>query len=139
MKFWDSTALMPLLVNEASSDARRLLFESDPAVVAWWGTVVECESALARRLQSPGVTAAEAHDARERLQAIAEDWIEVSPENQVRARARRLARVHPLRAADAFQLAAALVAVSEYSDAIEFVCNDRRLAEAARLEGFNTV
>lgn len=130
---------MPLLVDEPSSEARRRLFESDPAVVAWWGTLVECESALARRLRTPGVTAAQARDSRERLQAIAEDWTEVSPENQVRSRARRLVRVHPLRAADAFQLAAALVAVREYSDAIDFVCNDRRLAEAARLEGFTTI
>ena len=55
----------------------------------------------------------------------------------VRNRAIRLLRVHPLRAADAFQLAAALVAFrAQPQDAI-FLTGDERLRLAAEREGFD--
>ena len=139
MRFWDSSALVPLLVEEPSSGARRALHESDPVIVVWWGSLVECESALASFRRRPGNDSAPVQAAVAGLEDLAQNWIEVPPEDQIRSRARRLLRVHPLRAADGLQLAAALFAVHELSNAIEFVCNDRRLAEAARLEGFATV
>ena len=139
MRYWDSSALVPLLVDEPSSGARRSLLESDPVIVTWWGSPAECESALARLARQPGYGPATAQSARSALAELAANWLEVSPFGQVRSRASRLLRVHPLRAAEALQLAAALVAVREHSGAIEFVCNDERLAEAARLEGFATV
>lgn len=139
MRYWDSSALVPLLVDEPSSGARRSLLESDPVIVTWWGTPLECESALARLRRQPGYGPASAQSALSALSELAGGWLEVSPDNQVRSRASRLLRVHPLRVADALQLAAALVAVREHSAAIEFVCNDERLAEAARLEGFVTI
>jgi hypothetical protein len=54
-------------------------------------------------------------------------------------RARRLLAAHPLRAADALQLAAALVACDERSDMLAFVTLDDRLAKAARRGGFVVV
>ncbi|MFY9343542.1 MAG: hypothetical protein WAT39_13685 [Planctomycetota bacterium] len=54
-------------------------------------------------------------------------------------RARRLLANHPLRAADACQLAAALIACRERPDALGFVTLDSRLAEAARREGFTVL
>lgn len=139
MKFWDSSALIPLLVDESSSRERRQLLEFDPDIVTWWGTMVECESAIARLNRVPGTDFVARQTARDLLNAIAADWVEISPDNQVRTRACRLLRLHPLRAADALQLAAALTAAAEQTTAIEFVCNDQRLSEAARLEGFTTV
>jgi len=53
--------------------------------------------------------------------------------NKVRSRALRLLEVHPLRAADACQLAAALVATQEDPVNLTF---DKRLAEVAQKEGF---
>jgi hypothetical protein len=44
---------------------------------------------------------------------------------------------HPLRAADALQLGAALVWCEEQSHGEVFVCLDARLREAARREGFS--
>jgi len=55
---------------------------------------------------------------------------------QVDRRARRLLAAHPLRAADALQLAAALVACDERPDVLALVTLDDHLAEAARREGF---
>jgi predicted nucleic acid-binding protein len=51
-------------------------------------------------------------------------------------RARRLLETHPLSAADALQLAAALVMTEERPTGTEFVTFDIRLAEAANKEGF---
>ena len=43
---------------------------------------------------------------------------------------------HPLRTADALQLGAALVAADGDPQSLELVTLDRRLADAARREGF---
>ncbi len=44
--------------------------------------------------------------------------------------------IHPLRAADAMQLAAALVWTEDATSGAEFVCLDQNLREAALKEGF---
>ena len=77
--------------------------------------------------------------ALERLRAISEQWNEVAPGEAVRAIAQRLLRVHPLRAVDALQLAAAIVAAGRDPASLEFVCLDDRLADAATREGFRVV
>jgi hypothetical protein len=64
------------------------------------------------------------------------DWQEISPSELVRRTARRLLRLHPLRAADALQLAAANVAGENDPSTLELVTVDGRLADAARREGF---
>ncbi len=51
----------------------------------------------------------------------------------------RLLRVHPLRAADAFQLAAAIAAADESPRSLPFVTFDSRLARAAEREGFPVI
>jgi predicted nucleic acid-binding protein len=57
----------------------------------------------------------------------------------VRDRAERLLAVHAIRAADALQLAAALVLVREQSRGRDFVVADGVLAAAAEAEGFNVI
>jgi len=57
----------------------------------------------------------------------------------VRARAARLLSLHPLRAADALQLAAALVWCRERTAEAPFVCLDDRLRLAAAREGFRVL
>jgi hypothetical protein len=74
--------------------------------------------------------------AEERLRQLESGWIEIEASQQVRLRAQRLLRVHPLRAADALQLAAALVACSQEPVALPFLSADHRLREAAAKEGF---
>jgi len=82
-------------------------------------------------LTDSGVTGA-----LERLDLLAEGWNEVQPVVAVRSAARRLLWVHPLRAADAHQLAAAVVAAEAQPASLEIVTLDERLAVAARREGF---
>jgi predicted nucleic acid-binding protein len=72
------------------------------------------------------------------MEALAATWTEVDAISAVRARAERLVAVHPLRAADALQLAAALV-LSRERPRWPFVTGDRRLASVAELEGFDVI
>jgi predicted nucleic acid-binding protein len=112
------------------------LVNEDPGMFVWWGAGIECVSALARieRLEALGQQAI-AH-AYQRLQDLASGWQEVEPSELVRDTAVRLLRVHPLRAADSLQLAAAFVGAERHPSGLEFVTLDDRLAAAARKEGF---
>jgi hypothetical protein len=63
-------------------------------------------------------------------------WVEIYDAVAARLHAERLVMEHPLRTADALQLGAALVAADGDPQSLELVTLDRRLAEAARREGF---
>lgn len=136
MRFWDSSAVLPLLAEESSSDDMAALFDRDPRMVVWWATEVECASALARRERADRV---DVGSSLSRLAALSGAWHEVEPSGRLRATARRLLRVHPLRAADALQLAAAIVAANGAPESLPFLTLDRRLADAAEREGFPIV
>jgi predicted nucleic acid-binding protein len=139
VRFWDTSAVLPLLVDEPRTQDMIRLMEADAAAAVWWLARVECWSALARRqregrLTEQGVTAAAA------LLAEAEGrWTEVPPLERVRDQAVRLARLHPLRAGDALQLAAALVLCDFEPKTLPFVTLDTQLASAARREGFEVL
>lgn len=135
MKFWDSSALLPLLVEERSTPKVHAIHSEDRQKTVWCLTEVELESAVAR-LGREELEPEEAEQARIRIRLLAERWRTVISLEPVRFRAVRLVRAHPLRAADALQLAAALVASHERPEALPFVCLDDRLRDAARKEGF---
>jgi predicted nucleic acid-binding protein len=136
VKFWDSSALVPLLVEEEVTAAIRDLFLGEPGVITWWGTPVECASALSRLEREGQLSSQAAGEAFERLDALAGYWHRIEPVDAVLETARRLLRVHPLRAADSLQLAAAVLASEGRPSTLELVCLDDRLVIAARREGF---
>ena len=136
MRYWDSSAVIPLTVTEASTDTMRAMAEQDPVMCVWWATEVECVSALARLEREGALTDTATTSALERLDLLAESWNEVQPVAAVRSAARRLLRVHALRAAGALQLAAAVVAAEGQPASLAVVTLDERLAAAARREGF---
>ena len=139
MRFWDSSALVPLLVIESESRAMRRLLDFDGAVAAWWGTPVECASALARRRRAGKVSRAGEEWALAVLERLVSDWSQVAPSESVRVQAAHLVTMHAISAADAFQLAAATVWADGRPRGSTLVTLDRRLAEAARLEGFTVL
>lgn len=136
MRFWDSSAMLPLLVPEARSDRLIELLRDDPATAVWWATPVECASALARLERERRLTEAGWAAAAERLGEAARGWTEVPPIERVRDQAVRLLRLHALRAADALQLAAAIVLADFEPKTLPFVTLDEQQAAAARREGF---
>ena len=128
MKFWDSSAILPLLVEEASTPSALGYYENNPEVVAWWGTPVECASALARLEREAKLESSEITLALGQLAALQAAWYEVQPLDSVRQVAQRLLRLHPLRAADSLQLAAALLVCEHRPKGWQFVCLDTRLS-----------
>jgi len=139
VRFWDSSAVVPLCVAEPRSANARALLEADPAVAVWWATRTECLSALTRRMREGEIAPAGYRAARRVLAALAEIWVELLPSETVRATAERLLAVHSLRAADAFQLGAALAWCGGRPADHGIVTLDSRLREAASLEGFDVL
>jgi predicted nucleic acid-binding protein len=139
VRFWDASAIVPLLMAEAATRSMQQLAADDPALLVWWATEVECASAIARLERDGALDAAAAIDAFDRLQRLAHGWHEVDPSELIREAAVRFLRVHPLRAADALQLAAAFVAAERRPSTLELVTLDERLAAAARKEGFPVI
>ena len=136
MRFWDSSALVPLLVKEPTSSWARQRLRSDQAAIVWTLSQVEVRSALARRLREKALTQSGFRDARLRSQRLFADLTHVVALELVRDRAIRLLDVHALRAADALQLAAALIVSDERPATLPFVTLDDCLADAAEREGF---
>ncbi len=139
MKFWDSSAVVPLLVDEERTPAMRSRVKDGGDVWVWALTPVEIVSALWRRRRTGHLDAAAVSAALAGLRDLEGAWSVIVDLERVEARARRLLGVHPLRAADAMQLAAALVACNEQPIRLPFVTLDARLGEAAMAEGFEVL
>jgi len=139
VKFWDASAIVPLLVAEGSTLRLQDLAAKDPTMLVWWGSEVECVSALAR-LERDGALPPHAMTiALRRLGQLSAGWHEIDPSDTVREVAARCLRVHPLRAADALQLAAAFLAAEGRPGSLELVTLDERLGIAAQKEGFTVI
>jgi uncharacterized protein len=139
VKFWDTSAIIPLITDEAGRERLLEILSEDPEVLIWWGTSIEITAALARREREQLLTAQEVEAALETTHQLTDSWHEIVPSTQVRRTAERLLRLHPLRASDSVQLAAALIAADHDPATLEVVCLDARLAAAARREGFRVV
>ena len=136
MRFWDTSAIVPLCVDEPSSTLVKAILQEDPLLVLWWAPRTECVSALMRQIRERSLRAVGERQAREVLEILAKTWIEVQPSAMLRRTAERLLAVHPLRAADAMQLAAALQWCRRQPTDQGFVSFDNRLRDAAYKEGF---
>ncbi len=134
MRYWDASVLVALCVNEPATETAKAL--ALDGIVTWTLSAVEIASAIERRAREKKLNDHERVAAREALDELAAGWTEISALGPVRDRAVRLVATHPLRAADAMHLAAALVAVSDRPRGHEFVCTDGRLRHAASREGF---
>lgn len=139
MNFWDSSALVPLLIAEPRTAAAERLLRDDPALVVWALSTTECVSALARKSREKEITSSDLQGALESLRELSGSWHEIQNVDRVRKRAERLLLQHPLRSADALQMAAALVACEDQPHQLGFVTFDDLLADTAVREGFRIV
>lgn len=121
------------------SETLKRFIKADEDLVVWWATKIECLSALSRRRREGTLSAEAELKAKAILTALSTEWSEVQHSEPVRLRAERLLAIHPLRSADAFQLAAALIWAQESPEGFEIVCLDQNLREAAHKEGFMVI
>jgi uncharacterized protein len=139
VRFWDASAIVPLLVAEPTTRRLQALAARDPDMLVWWGSEVECVSVLAGLERAAALEAKGMALASHRLTQLADGWHEIEPSEIVRESATRFLRVHSLRAADALQLAAAFIAAKRRLSSLQVITLDERLADAARKEGFALV
>ena len=127
---------MALQVKQESTTALRKFYADDPQILAWMFSEVEVVSALCRLAREGSISRRDLVEAISRFESFYASLTVVSHFEAVKPRAKRLLRVHPLKAADALQLGAALAAVYDDPSGWEMVCLDERLRDAASHEGF---
>jgi uncharacterized protein len=139
VKFWDSSALVPLIIEERHSKTCRQLLRTDSTQLVFCFTRTEILSAIWRKHREGLLDTSDVRLAEGRLDKLAARWTEVDSVTPVRDAAEQLLRVHPLRAADSLQLGACVAVFGTHRRDREFVVLDDLLADAARQEGFKVV
>ena len=139
MRYWDASALVPVVVAETDSGLVRSWLSEDDHIVTWAWTRTEITSAIERRAREGSLSRHQRREVLARLDAFAGSWDEVTDVLAVRTRANALLARHPLRAADAGQLGAALLIQEQLAGVLTFVCLDHRLSSAAELESLRVV
>ncbi len=136
MRFWDSSAVVPLLVAQPSSADADAWLGDDGAIAIWTLTPIEVASAVQRLLREGAMSEAQADVAAQRTQELVRACHVVVDVEAVKRRAARLLHLHTLRAADALQLGAAIEWAVGHPEGRIVHTLDTRLAAAARREGF---
>src|SRR5262249_2848371 len=131
--------LLLLIIRQPQSQLARAAHRTYPAINVWWGTRVECHSALQRMIREGNLSGKEERQAVLSLAKVAAQWVEIQPSEELRRLAERLLRLHPLRAADALQLSAAQIWCNRHPRGRSFISSDEKLIEAAKKEDFNVV
>ena len=135
MRFWDASAILPLIVEEEGSPLALKWLREDQDVMLWGLTRVELASAIERRSREGRLRPPERSSALRMANRLADDAHEIVDLAAVRSRATAVLARHPLRAADAAQLGAALLVADPEPASLTMVVLDRRLAAAAEREG----
>lgn len=135
MRFWDTSAIVPLCSDEEKTDAMNAVFSQDPAMIVSFITPVEVTSAITRKSLRDELLRIRA---RQRFEMLRVNWSTVSDFATVLHIAMEMAQRHALRGADAIQLASAIRA-RDRAPEITIVCNDTDLSAAARAEGFTVL
>ena len=133
--FWDSSALVPLVVRQPVSVWAKTM-SGRFNITVWWVATVEVDSAIARLRREVKLNRVEVDLAKRIVGALKEEWQEISPSDEVRDKASALLDRYALRAADSLQLAAALVWCRDRPKSRPFLCADGKLAESAEQVGF---
>lgn len=136
--FWDASALVPLCVTERATPVVEAL-SAQYYMAVWWSTPVEMRGAFARVVRMGQLTPYEHVQAQVVLDGLRSVWREVDPSEKLREQAERLVDRFPLRAADAQQLAAAMVWCGGRTKDRVFISGDSQLLDAARQLGFHAV
>ena|ERR1017187_7931622 len=134
--FWDTSALVPLCVRQGITPRAIALYKIHDAAV-WWAAPVEIASALARLVRMKQLDSDDWTKARKLAKRLADSWSVIQPSDVLRAKSIQLVERYDLRAADSFQLAAALEWCENAPQGRVFLTTDQKLREAALLNGFD--
>lgn len=134
--FWDARALVPLCVRQGMTPRAIALYQIHDAVV-WWATPVEIASALARLMRMNQLDSGEWAKASQLAKILADSWSVIQPSDALRSTSIQLVKRYDLRAADSFQLAAALEWCENVPQGRVFLTADQKLRDAALLSGFD--
>ncbi len=134
--FWDTSALIPLCVRQSITPRAIALHKTHDAAV-WWATPVEIASSLARLMRMKQLDSSDWTKARRFSKRLADSWSVVQPSDALRTRSIEMVERYDLRAADSFQLAAALEWCEGAAQGRVFLTTDKKLREAALLSGFD--
>lgn len=137
--FWDTSAVVPLCCFQAQTAQARQAARTYGRQVVWWGTVIEAITSFNRLGREGILNGKEVRQVFARLDYLRRRWNEVQPTEEVRDRAERLLGAHKLRAADALQLAAALVWCSDRPRGRHLIGADGNLSAAAEAEGLTVI
>ena len=137
MRFWDTSAIVPLVIEEPGTALANGWIHEDSELVVWTFTPVEIVSAMQRRVREGTLGERIALAAEDLSIELLEGAHEIAAIEPAKSLARRLLRTHPLRSADALQLAAALLWAEGSAAGSTFHTFDHRLGMAARREGFH--
>ena len=134
--FWDASALVPLCVRQGITPQAIAVYKTHDAVV-WWATPVEIASALARLLRMNQIDTRAWARSNKLAKTLADSWSVIQPSDALRATSIQLVDRYDLRAADSFQLAAALEWCEYAPQGRVFLSADQKLRDAALLSGFD--
>jgi len=134
--FWDASALVPLCVRQVITQRAIALYKTYDAVV-WWATPVEIARALARLMRMGQLNTQDWAKASKLAKSLAGCWSVIQPSDALRTTSIQLVDRYDLRAADSFQLAAALEWCEYTPQGCVFLTKDQKLTDAALLSGFD--
>jgi uncharacterized protein len=139
VRFWDASAVVPLILEEANTSVVSGWLRDDPEMLLWGLTRVEIVSAVERRGREGLLSLETRSAALRRIDRIANAAHEITDLLAVRTKSIALLGRHALRASDAAQLGAALVVADPEPGSLTIAVLDRRLAQAAAREGFDVL
>ena len=139
MRFWGSSAVVPWLSAQPVLETITKLLREVDETDAWGGTWVESAVAVSRLKREGRLDDDDEDGARTVLDCSAGEWREVEPASELSILAAILSKWYPLKAADAFQFAAALQWCDVETQDQGFVCLDERLRSAALAEDFRVL
>ena len=140
--YFDTSALLKFYVQEEGSEVATGLIQNigSDRISILDITLLELRSAVRRREREGNISDVESNRIIDRIyEDGASAYLVQSLNFLVIEEATRILDAHPLKTLDALQLAGCLVIGRGMSEPPTFVCADRRLINAAALEGLSTL
>jgi uncharacterized protein len=137
--FFDASAVVPLCLAQTSSPMARRHYRTFSRQVVAPTTLIEVASAVYRAVRLGLLAPTGVKRAMERLGQLDKRWTEIELTVGSRNLGVEMIAHYDLRAADAIQLASALIWCKEQPRNRPFVCFDHSLSAAASAAGFDII